>query len=161
MHKFSCSSSRAAAVAGILRIARTLREFVPARSVVRAHGGFAFYFWFTPTDPAAPNRAGDFVVTLGGYNPNFDKPAHYPSEPRCGFSWSYDSTISINGAPTSRSRRRRFRRAARSRSTSTTQFEAWFTAHADLIIWFKPFYFILDIALASARRTRRTCSSRA
>ena len=37
-------------------------------------GGFAFYVWFPPH-----NHAGEFVVTLGGYHPRFDKPDYYPS----------------------------------------------------------------------------------
>ncbi|HEY2324067.1 MAG TPA: DUF6603 domain-containing protein, partial [Thermoanaerobaculia bacterium] len=112
-------------------------------------GGFAFYFWFEPTDPQAENHAGDFVITLGGYNPNFDKPAHYPTAPRVAFSWSYDSTLSINGG------------AYFALTPSTIQaggslalnfhdgaFNAWLTAHADLIVWFKPFYFILDVGVS-------------
>ena len=29
-------------------------------------GGFAFCVWLPPTDPTVTNRAGDFVLTLGG-----------------------------------------------------------------------------------------------
>ena len=32
-------------------------------------GGFAFCIWFKPTNPKFEDRAGDFVVTLGGYHP--------------------------------------------------------------------------------------------
>ena len=35
-------------------------------------GGFAFYTWF------AGEHEGDFVVSLGGYHPRFQPPAHYP-----------------------------------------------------------------------------------
>ncbi len=48
--------------------------------VKEAHlsGGFAFYSWFK--DQAGKNaaKAGDFVVSLGGYNPKFKKPDYYP-----------------------------------------------------------------------------------
>lgn len=106
-------------------------------------GGFAFYLWFSPNE-----HAGDFVITLGGYNPNFNKPAHYPNEPRVGFSWSMDSTISINGGayfaltPSA---------IMAGGSLGVTfhdgNLQAWFTAHADMIIWFKPFHFLVNIGV--------------
>jgi hypothetical protein len=49
----------------------------------RLTGGFAVCVWFAPHA-----RAGDFVVTLGGYHPAFDQPPHYPSVPRLGVAWS-------------------------------------------------------------------------
>ncbi|MGH3522606.1 MAG: DUF6603 domain-containing protein, partial [Mycobacterium sp.] len=55
-------------------------------------GGFAFFAWFDPSPVA-----GDFVVVIGGYHPNFVPPPHYPIVPRVGFSWSLDSTVSIAG----------------------------------------------------------------
>jgi hypothetical protein len=39
-------------------------------------GGFAFATWFGPNE-----HAGDFVITLGGYHPDFQKPEHYPTVP--------------------------------------------------------------------------------
>ncbi|HYH06099.1 MAG TPA: DUF6603 domain-containing protein [Thermoanaerobaculia bacterium] len=45
-------------------------------------GGFAFYLWFAPSP-----FAGDFVITLGGYNPYFTRPAHYPAVPLLGMNW--------------------------------------------------------------------------
>ena len=54
-------------------------------------GGFAFYSWF-----AGPH-AGDFVLSLGGYHPDFQKPAHYPSVPRLGLNWQVTSDLSIKG----------------------------------------------------------------
>jgi hypothetical protein len=55
-------------------------------------GGFAFYLW------TAPNEfEGDFVVTLGGYHPNFKPPAHYPAVPRLGFNWVITSELNLKG----------------------------------------------------------------
>ena len=54
-------------------------------------GGFAVAFWF------AGEHAGDFVVTLGGYNPNFDVPDYYPTVPRLGLHWQLDNNTSITG----------------------------------------------------------------
>ncbi len=53
----------------------------------RLTGGFAFVTWF---------RTGDFVVTLGGYHPNFHV-AHYPQVPRVGLSWTLGQFLSIRG----------------------------------------------------------------
>lgn len=54
-------------------------------------GGFAAYAWF------AGEHAGDFVVTLGGYNPAFKVPSHYPQVPRLGLNWRVDDSIVIKG----------------------------------------------------------------
>jgi|GEM_PF-946799 len=45
-------------------------------------GGFAFYTW------VSGERRGDFVVSIGGYHPHFDKPAHYPALPRLGIRYA-------------------------------------------------------------------------
>ena len=53
-------------------------------------GGFAFYSWFKDqvTAPGKTTiKGGDFVLTLGGYHPDYNPPAHYPRVPRLGFNW--------------------------------------------------------------------------
>ncbi len=45
-------------------------------SDIHPSGGFAAYVWWNEA------HAGDFVISIGGYNPRFDVPAHYPSVPR-------------------------------------------------------------------------------
>ncbi|NEQ65854.1 MAG: hypothetical protein F6K21_10210 [Symploca sp. SIO2D2] len=47
-------------------------------------GGYAFGLWF------AGERAGDFVITQGGYHPRFYAAARYPDVPRLGYSWQID-----------------------------------------------------------------------
>lgn len=54
-------------------------------------GGFAFFFWF------AGKHAGDFVITLGGYHPEFKVPPHYPQVPRLGYEWQIDKNTLITG----------------------------------------------------------------
>jgi hypothetical protein len=56
-------------------------------------GGYAFYSWFTG------DHAGDFVQTLGGYHPDFEKnlPAHYPKVPRLAFDWRVSNSLTIQG----------------------------------------------------------------
>ena len=58
-------------------------------------GGFAFYSWFK--DQPGGARAGDFVVTLGGYHPAFSAPPWYPHVPRLGFNWKVSDYVSIEG----------------------------------------------------------------
>lgn len=57
----------------------------------RLTGGFAFYTWFNGP------HAGDFVITLGGYHPDFKKPDHYPNVPRLGFLWKVGEVLSLKG----------------------------------------------------------------
>ncbi len=54
-------------------------------------GGFAFYTWVK-----GPHE-GDFVITLGGYHPKFNKPAHYPTVPRLGLNWRISKHLMIKG----------------------------------------------------------------
>jgi hypothetical protein len=57
---------------------------------VRLTGGFAFASWF-----AGANR-GQFVLTLGGYHPDFHRDG-YPVVPRLGIVWRIGSTVSVTG----------------------------------------------------------------
>lgn len=61
---------------------------------VKLSGGFAFYAWFKDQNTA---KAGDFVLTAGGYPPHFKKPAHYPDVPRIGFEWRIGSELFVSG----------------------------------------------------------------
>jgi hypothetical protein len=54
----------------------------------RLTGGFAYVVWF---------RTGQFVLTLGGYHPEFRKPPEFPSVPRLAFAWQVNDIISIKG----------------------------------------------------------------
>ena len=42
-------------------------------------GGFAYFMWFPQSQ---------FVLTIGGYNPHFQKPTQFPDVPRLGYHWS-------------------------------------------------------------------------
>ena len=55
---------------------------------VRLTGGFAFVIWF---------KTGQFVFTIGGYGPAFDKPSYYPDVPRVGFAWTPSSSVVVKG----------------------------------------------------------------
>ncbi|MEU5579226.1 DUF6603 domain-containing protein [Streptomyces huasconensis] len=69
----------------------------PARSYVldpacHLSGGFALCTW---THGA---HAGDFVVSLGGYHPDFRPPEHYPKVPRLNLSLQFSSSISVSAS---------------------------------------------------------------
>jgi hypothetical protein len=54
-------------------------------------GGFALYTWISG------EHAGDFVLTIGGYHPKFQKPAHYPTVPRVGLNWKMGEYLMLKG----------------------------------------------------------------
>ncbi|SIO33796.1 hypothetical protein SAMN05444722_1519 [Rhodovulum sp. ES.010] len=57
-------------------------------SSARLTGGFAYVSWFKG------DKAGEFVLTMGGYHPNFHRDG-YPVVPRLGFNWSVSNNIVI------------------------------------------------------------------
>jgi hypothetical protein len=107
-------------------------------------GGFAFYSWFG----SHPN-SGDFVFTVGGYNSQFTPPAHYPTVPRLGFNWNVSDHIQIKGGA--------YLAITPSCVMAGGSLEvlyqdgnlrAWLTAYADLLMYWKPFSFIVDIGIS-------------
>jgi hypothetical protein len=107
-------------------------------------GGFAFWLWFGDTE-----HAGDFVVTLGGYHPLFEPPPWYPTLPRLGFAWNMGQTVHVTGGayfaltPSC---------VMAGGSLALTFHEgdlrAWFTAHVDMLVFWKPFYFVVAIGVS-------------
>jgi hypothetical protein len=106
-------------------------------------GGFAFCVWFSPS----PN-AGDFVVVLGGYHPNFTPPAYYPAVAPLGFSWSLDSVVSISGtAYFALTPSAIMVGGALNVRYHDGNLRAWFTAHADIVVTWDPFSFLAPIGV--------------
>lgn len=101
----------------------------------RLEGGFALYAWMAPS----PN-AGDFVITIGGYNPEFKPPAHYPIVPRLSLNWAVTRELTITGkqyfalTPSIMMAGGQLSVAWKSGSD-----RAWFDAEAHFLIRFKPF----------------------
>ncbi|NER94137.1 MAG: hypothetical protein F6J86_09920 [Symploca sp. SIO1B1] len=102
-------------------------------------GGLAFYIW----------SSGDFVITLGGYHPKFQKPQKYPSIPRLGFNWQISGQLSITGGiyfaltPAA---------LMAGESLSATWhsggIKAWFDASANFIMYWHPFHFDLSVSVS-------------
>jgi len=105
-------------------------------------GGFAFYLWF------AGEHAGEVVLTLGGYNPNFTVPTYYPQVPRIGMNWKVTDDLSITGelyfALTSNAVMAGGKMNAVWQSGSI---RAWFTVWADFLMVFKPFHYYIDAGI--------------
>lgn len=110
----------------------------------RLTGGFAFYLWFGNSP-----HAGDFVVTLGGYNPHFNVPAHYPRVPRLGLNWRISDDLTIKGelyfalTPSVI--------MAGGLLDATWQsggVKAWFSVQANFLIRFKPFAYWIDASIS-------------
>lgn len=57
-------------------------------SFCRVTGGFAFYIWIDPPVSSDGPHAGDFLVSLGGYHPDFNPPSYYPKLPRIGIRFN-------------------------------------------------------------------------
>ncbi|MFD9720373.1 DUF6603 domain-containing protein [Streptomyces sp. NPDC059076] len=107
-------------------------------------GGFAFYVWYGNN----PN-AGQFVTTLGGYHPAFKAPAYFPQVPRLGFNWAVSDEVSITGgayfALTGS--------CAMAGGSLDAVFHdgglrAWFTAYADFLVSWHPFFYTGDIGVS-------------
>ena len=108
-------------------------------------GGFAFATWFGPNA-----HAGDFVVTLGGYHPDFQKPDHYPTVPRVGINWQITPQLSVTGglyfALTPRAlmaggAMRAIFQTSVDLVIATVDVKAWFIIGADFIVYWKPFHY--------------------
>ncbi|MEM6317549.1 MAG: DUF6603 domain-containing protein [Bacteroidota bacterium] len=62
---------------------------------VHLTGGFAFYAWWKSVDQQV--KAGDFVLTVGGYHPRFKVPSYYPKVPRVSLDWKVSDNFEVKG----------------------------------------------------------------
>ncbi len=105
-------------------------------------GGFAFYTWFSGP------HSGDFVVTIGGYNAFFTVPSYYPTVPRLGYTWNVSSNVTISGsAYFALTPSCVMAGAALSLVFSDGDLNAWFNAHADFLISWKPFHYNISLGI--------------
>ena len=146
--------ARFAPEAGYLSIGGQLTSrsyvFVPEAQLT---GGFAVAAWFLN------EHQGDFVVTIGGYHPLYQVPAHYPDHlPRLGISFYLDPVtvkggvyfavtpqclmlggsleISLNGSYDA--------------FVASATFQASLTLAIDAIVFFEPFHY--DVLVAADAR---------
>ena len=107
---------------------------------VKLTGGFAYVMWFKG------EHAGEFVLTLGGYHPDFHRDG-YPLVPRLGLRWSIGSAIVIKVGQLLRADVRGDhggRRRSRPRRTSGRPGPRSSSAR-DGIVYFDPFHYQVDV----------------
>jgi hypothetical protein len=107
-------------------------------------GGFAFYSWFKDQRSAEKTtiKGGDFVLTLGGYHPDYTPPAHYPRVPRLGFNWQVDEYLQVKGDAYYAMTPHALMAGAHLEATwHKDQLKAWFTASADFLISWEPYHY--------------------
>ena len=102
-------------------------------------GGFALVIWY---------GQGQFVVTLGGYNPVFVKPPQFPDVPRLGFNWSVGSLVVIKGgAYFGVTNSCVMAGGSLSATASIGPVSAWFDAYVDFLVSWDPFAYEFDIGV--------------
>jgi hypothetical protein len=118
-------------------------------------GGFALCYWF-----AGSPFEGDWVFTIGGYHAAFSPPDHYPKPDRLQIYWDLGGGLSITGqaylavtpkvcmlggllsAVLDAVRISSYRPRLQIKLTIIKgPLGAYFDAHADLLITYKPFHF--------------------
>jgi hypothetical protein len=108
-------------------------------------GGFGFAAWF-----GANPYAGDFVATLGGYHPGFNKPSYYPDAPRLGISWKISTELNVTGDLYFALTPRALMAGGALNATfalnidlgiASAEVKAWFLLGADFIVYWKPFHY--------------------
>ncbi len=110
----------------------------------RLTGGFAAYFWFSGSE-----HEGDFVITLGGYHPAYQKPEHYPVVPRLGLNWNINEHLNISGELYFALTPGAVMAGGRLSAVYTQgNLKAWFIAYADFLISWKPFYYQAKIGVS-------------
>ncbi len=116
-------------------------------------GGMALANWTKDQPGPDGQKAGEFVITIGGYHPRFEVPAAYPKVPRLGLSWRFNDCLSIKGglyfAMTGHVLMAGGFLDAVWQSESL---EAYIRANADLLIRYKPFHYEAEMRIEIGAR---------
>lgn len=130
-----------------VRSALTSASYILSRKC-HLTGGFAFYTWFKD-DPSDNASAGDFVLTMGGYHPRYQVPAHYPKVPRLAFNWKVSSHIEIKGdmyfalVPSAV-----MAGGDLNANWHSGSLRAWFQLGADFIISWRPYFYDASLSVS-------------
>jgi large repetitive protein len=103
-------------------------------------GGFAFFMWFGESQ---------FVLTLGGYHPHFQKPDRFPDVPRLGFHWQVSDVIVVKGEAYFALTNSCVMAGGRLEATfQAGGLRAWFIAYADFLVAWDPFHYEFGIGIS-------------
>lgn len=105
---------------------------------IHLSGGFAFYTWFSGL------HKGDFVVTLGGYNPYYQKPDYYPTVPRLQLAFSVGNLNVVGQSYFALTGNALMAGFGIHATWDLGPIHAWFDAGVDFLIGWKPFHYIAD-----------------
>lgn len=105
---------------------------------VKLTGGFALCVWFE--DTLDGSKAGDFVVTVGGYHPAFDR-GNYPAVPRLGIAFSLGPIKVVGKAYVALTPGALMAGIALEATFEAGPISAWFTAGLDFLIAWAPFHY--------------------
>ncbi|EWY87599.1 hypothetical protein FOYG_11782 [Fusarium oxysporum NRRL 32931] len=108
-------------------------------------GGFCIAYFFEGS-----GHEGDWVLSIGGYHPSFQIPAHYPpTPPRLGISWVYDNKLSITGEAYFAITPAACMGGGRLDAVfSTGRTKATFSAYTNFLMYFRPFHFQSEIGVS-------------
>ncbi len=133
---------------GLIAVSAKLtdRSYVFSKSC-QLTGGFAFYLWFAD-DAVSGAPAGQFVVTLGGYHPHFVPPKYFPDEPRLGLNWQISTALTVKGGLYFALTPAAIMAGGYLTATfNASIITAWFNAHADFLLGWKPFHYETGVGI--------------
>lgn len=105
-------------------------------------GGFAFASWLKG------EHQGDFVISLGGYHPQFKVPSHYPKVPRVGFNWTITPELTVKGGGYYALVPHAIMAGGSLDALFQTSIvKAWFKLNADFLLMWKPFHYDAQLSI--------------
>jgi hypothetical protein len=105
-------------------------------------GGFAFATWLKG------EHAGDFVVSLGGYHPDFKVPSYYPVVPRVGFNWPISSELTVKGGGYCALVPHAIMAGGYLNAMfESSEVKAWFNLNANFLLMWKPYHYDAQLSL--------------
>jgi hypothetical protein len=109
-------------------------------------GGFAYFMWF---------RESQFLLTLGGYHPAFQPRPEFPVVPRLGYHWNFLGVVQIKGESYFALTNTCVMAGTRMEATYGPDWlQVWFTAYADVLVSWDPFYYDVSIGISVGARLR-------
>ena len=135
-----------------------LARFVPSEGILKVEGkiladsylfdrncllsgGFAFYSWFKG-DSKKGIVEGDFVLSVGGYHPRFQVPAHYPRVDAIALNWRISNQLSVKGSLYFALTASAIMAGGRLEAVwQSGNIKAWFIANAHFIVAWQPYFY--------------------